>query len=99
MMVQELRHMDIGSRNARLRETLEGMGLFVTPIFLRDQPEQIDYLHVSAGPPSYSGGGQSCGKTAACGSISFPMPSSDIAGSVGSIDCERDNVIYFPTVE
>lgn len=93
-----LKHMDIGSRNARLRETLEGMGLFVTPIFLEDRPDQIDYLHVSAGQPAYSSGSQRCGQSAASGAIAFPMPGSEVVESVRPKDCEGDNVIYLPPV-
>jgi hypothetical protein len=96
--MQELKHMDIGSRNARLRETLEGMGLFVTPIFLKDRPDQIDYIHVSVGPPSYSGGCQSCGQSTASGAVPLPMASSKVIESVGAANGEGDNVIYLPPV-
>lgn len=97
-MPSDLKHMDMGSRNARLRETLEGMGLFVTPIFLEDKSEQIDYLHVSAGAPSYSGGCQSRSQPATSSAISFPVTSPEVGDNIGAADGERVNVILFPSV-
>ena len=63
----ELKHMDVCSRNQRLRETLEGMGLFVLPIFCESDPRQSDYLHVSAVAPSYAR--QDIGQRSTSGSV------------------------------
>ncbi len=50
MLVPE--HMDGGSRNQRLYETLKGMGLFVVPIPDENDPTQIAQILVSADLPN-----------------------------------------------
>ena len=49
MLVPE--HMDSGSRNQRLYETLKGMGLFVVPIPDANDPSRIAQIMVSAELP------------------------------------------------
>ncbi len=44
-------HMTVWDRNARLYETLKGMGLYVLAIPQDDNPSRIDQIIVSAGLP------------------------------------------------
>jgi hypothetical protein len=97
-METDLKHMDIGSRNARLRETLEGMGLFVTPIFREDKPDEIDFLHVSAAPPAYCFSQHQGGaKLPTSGAVTEPMAGSEIGENVRAAQSTLDNVVLFPT--
>ena len=92
----DLKHMDIGSRNQRLRETLEGMGLFVVPVYSQSDPTQIDWLQVSAGLP-----GEIAEKTtdvSAGAAIASPIPSPNISDNIETADSSRNRVIDFPTV-
>jgi hypothetical protein len=93
LMGDLLRHMDVGSRNARLCETLQSLGLFVVPIYAEDDPERIDYMHVSAAIPAYERA-----KDAACGSVAEVMPSAEVAEHVGPAKAAGVNVIDFPAV-
>jgi hypothetical protein len=90
------KHMDVGSRNQRLRETLEGMGLFVLPIYSESDSSRIDYLHVSAGLPTYSN--KSLAETAACGPVVVPVSGAEVAQNVLAPEGQLDNVVNFPPV-
>jgi hypothetical protein len=92
----DLKHMDVASRNARLRETLEGFGLFVTPIFREDRTDEIDFMHVSVAPPAYAI--ENGRKLAASGPVPEPMTSAQIAKSIRPSDPDGDNVIEFPSI-
>lgn len=91
-----LKHMDIGSRNQRLRETLEGMGLFVVPIFCESDPQRIDYMHVSADLPSHVRHGVT--ENPACKTVAAPMASSKIGKVISSAESPGNNVVNFPSV-
>jgi len=95
-MELELKHMDIGSRNARLRETLEGMGLYVHPIFSDERPAEIDYLHVSAALPSYVT--QYASQQGTGAAIAAPVTGSEVGDVITPAECGRENVINLPTV-
>jgi hypothetical protein len=96
-MIPDLKHMDIGSRNQRLRETLEGMGLFVLPIYSESDLQRIDYLQVSADLPSYVRKGVA--EVASRPSVAVPVPSSDIPRNVRTTESLRDNVVNLPTAQ
>lgn len=51
-MQENPEHMDKWTRNERLQETLEKMGLFVVPVRER-KTNRIEYFHVSAGVIDY----------------------------------------------
>lgn len=84
-------HMDRASRSQRLRETLEGMGLFVIPVY-REGAEEIDHLRVSVDLPQAVADGASSTPVAA------PVPSSEVGPVVGSTECNGANVVNFPPV-
>ncbi len=86
--------MDIGSRNARLRETLEGMGLYVHPIFSEKCPEEIDYMHVSVALPLYVT--QSVTQETSCGAIAPPMAGTEVGDMTTASEGNRANVIDLP---
>lgn len=90
----DIKHMDAASRNQRLRETLEGMGLYVLPIFSESDSLRIDYLHVSAQLPSQDGIAQH----ATSRPIAAPVAGSNIAGNVGTVETSGDNVVDFPPI-
>lgn|SRR5512145_1164096 len=94
-MSQRLKHMDIASRNQRLRETLEGMGLFVLPIYSESDPLRIDYMHVSACLPERVQEG--C-QQAASATVAHPMSSPQVEDRIGTADGARPNVVDFPAV-
>jgi hypothetical protein len=93
----DLKHMDVGSRNARLRETLESFGLFVTPIYREDRPDEIDLLHVSVARPTYAR--ENGGYNSTSGAISEPVPCSNVIESVSAAAGGGGNVIDFPSIE
>ena len=92
----ELKHMDAASRNQRLRETLEGMGLFVVPIFCESDPTRIDYMQVSVTLPSYVV--EDAGQQTAGPRVSTPVTCSKVAESVESVESKGDNVIDLPSI-
>jgi hypothetical protein len=89
-----MKHMDIGSRNARLRETLEGMGLYVQPIFSDEDLDQIDFMHVSAALPSYVT--QSVPQETSCVAVATPMASAEVGDVISAAEGGRANVIDLP---
>lgn len=88
--------MDAASRNQRLRETLEGMGLFVLPVPRDDDPTVIDYLEVSAGLPSRVT--QNSTQDAAGARITKPVPGAKIGDVIPREECGRENVVNFPAI-
>jgi hypothetical protein len=91
----DLKHMDVASRNQRLREALEGMGLYVLPIFCESDSERIDYMHVSVALPRYVHG---VTEIAASSAVAQPVTSSQIEEAVGPVESHGDNVVDLPTV-
>lgn len=89
----DLKHMDVASRNQRLRETLEGMGLFVQPVASTNS-DTIDYLIVATALPTFV---QQGAKNAASGAVTAPMTRTEIVGALGAADATRDVVVDFPT--
>lgn len=90
-----LKHMDVASRNQRLRETLEGMGLFVHPVFAPDRPGEIDHMLVAVALPNILQ--QSAQKTAS-GPVAPPVPCPQVVGVVEPPDDGGSSVINFPTI-
>jgi len=86
--------MDIGSRNQRLRETLEAMGLFVVPIFCESDPDRIDYMQVSAGLPECVAKGAQEPTSRA---VAKPVARPKIGENVGASDGPGHNVVDLPT--
>lgn len=80
-MNEHLKHMDVGSRNARLCETLQGMGLFVLPVFAEDDPERLDHMLVSAGLPTLT---KQVAKNATSATVAVPVTSSQVAQHIQS---------------
>ena len=78
--MKHVNHMDAGARNARLCEMLQGMGLFVLPVYAEDDPTRIDHMQVSAGQPRF------CERLA-----SLPIGE----GVVARADLQDTNVIDF----
>jgi len=87
-------HMDAASRNTRLCKTLRGMGLYVEPIFASDDPERIDYLHVSVTLPTSVEQGVS--QDATSGPVSMPVTRPDVSESIESTEPGGCDVIDFP---
>jgi hypothetical protein len=96
LAIEDPKHMDVGSRNRRLRETLEGMGLYVLPIYSESDPSRIDYLHVSAGLPTYPS--KSLAEPAASSSIVAPVPGTQVTQDVPAPESQLNNVVDFPSV-
>jgi len=90
----DLKHMDVASRNQRLRETLEGMGLFVLPIYCESDPQRIDYMQVSAELPSRVKDGA---QHSASGPVPAPVTRSEVAEVVGAADTSGGSVVNFPS--
>jgi hypothetical protein len=91
-----LKHMDIGSRNARLCETLQGLGLYVVPVYAIDDPERIDYMQVSVALPS--AGAEQGTQNAAREGVAAPVASPEVRQAVAPSKREGENVVYLPTV-
>jgi hypothetical protein len=87
-------HMDRWSRNARLYETLKGMGLFVSPIPEADDATKINRLVVSADLPWLQG----CAEDSAERSVDRAAERSQVAEVVTPTETGRVNVIDFPAV-
>ena len=92
----ELKHMDIASRNQRLRETLEGMGLFVLPIYSESDPQRIDYMQVSAGLPAYVTKGVT--EVPTVRAVAEPVSGSEVVRLVTPTESGGNNVVDFPAV-
>jgi hypothetical protein len=90
------KHMDIASRNQRLRETLEGMGLVVVPIYSESDPSRIDYMHVSVDLPSYVR--QGVAEQSTSSSVAKVMPSSDVGRDIEPTERFGGNVVNLPSV-
>lgn len=87
----EPEHMDRGSRNQRLYETLKGMGLYVVPIPDKDDPSQIVEMIVSADLPQ---SGQKPAETGIHPALQGPQ----IGNVVGPAKDLGHNVVNFPAV-
>ena len=87
------KHMDIASRNQRLRETLESMGLFVLPIFCEVRPVEFDDMHVSVALPSFVEQGT---QDATSRPVPAPMTRSEVAEDIKAADAGRSSVVNFP---
>ncbi len=83
-------HMDRWTRNARLYETLKGMGLFVSPIPEPDDPTKIREMIVSADLPSAEGAAET--------GIDPVVKRPQVGKVVRSASGGGDNVVDFPTV-
>jgi len=92
---EHLEHMDIGSRNGRLYVTLRDMGLFVLPVFAKDDPERIAYMQVSVTLPAQL---HEAAQQATSGAVAAPMTSSDIPKDIEPTKSGRNGVINFPSV-
>lgn len=93
----DLKHMDIGSRNQRLRETLEGFGLFVHPVPKEDDPDTIDYLCVSVVMPDDLSK-QRLSQSSTIGSVATPMSGTQVAEDIGTTETDGFNVVNFPSI-
>lgn len=93
-MTPDYKHMDVVSRNQRLRDTLEGMGLFVIPVFCESDPCRIDYLQVAAELPLSIKQGP---KKSASTCIPDVMTRPDVSRNVTSPEGRGRNVIDLPT--
>lgn len=89
----DLKHMDVASRNQRLRETLEGMGLFVVPVYTTTDPQEIAYLQVAVAKPDYS---TLAAEQTSGFSVALPVTSPEVAEDIGAADCDGPNVVDFP---
>lgn len=93
---QHLKHMDTGSRNARLCATLQDMGLFVLPVFAADDPERIDYMMVSVGLPADIV--QQPPEDAARAAVAPPVTGADVDRTIRAAEDRCVNVVDFPSV-
>lgn len=84
-------HMDRWSRNARLYETLKGMGVFVTPIPEPGDPTKIREMIVAADLPVEQAP-QDSAQTGVHAVVKRPK----IREVVRSSEGDGDNVVYFP---
>lgn len=85
--------MDKWSRNARLYNTLVGMGLVVRPIPSDIDPEKIECFYVSCELP------QRCAENPAVSGISNVMEGTQVSDVVASAEGLGDGkVIHFPAV-
>ena len=91
-------HMDVGTRNRRLYETLKGMGLYVDPIPDKSDPTRIAYMVVSSGLPFAAETLQSAAENPTIASIAAAMQGAKVGDVVGPAECCRENVIYLPTI-
>jgi hypothetical protein len=89
--------MDIASRNARLYETLKGMGLYVDPIPDKDDPTRIAYLIVSSGLPFAADLAERAAEKAAEAGVPAAMQRSQVADPIPAAEGAGENVVNFPT--
>jgi hypothetical protein len=90
--------MDLASRNARLYETLKGMGLYVDPIPDRDDPSRIAYLVVSAGLPFPANAeiGEGAAEQPAIAGVPLAVQRAQVADGVPAAESGGENVVNFP---
>lgn len=89
----DLKHMDVAARNQRLRATLEGMGLFVVPVYTTTNPSEIAYLQVAVAKPDYS---SIAADPATSASIALPVTGSEVPENIRPTDGDGSNVVDFP---
>lgn len=94
-MTDLLKHMDIASRNQRLRETLEGMGLFVLPIYSESDPRRIDYIQVSVETPTHIR--QGVAEIPSGRGVAQVVSGSNVARNVEAAESLGNNVVNLPT--
>lgn len=82
-------HMSRQDRTDRLYETLKGMGLYVSPIYVDGE---IDSLHVAVGLPEFG-----VTETAAKAGIVSPVQRSQVGETVATPKGGRMTVVDFPT--
>ena len=85
-------HMDAWSRNARLYETLKGMGLYVSPILETDDPSKINRMIVSADLPF----AQDVAERAAEVRVLAAEQRSPVGEVIGPAESLGENVIRMP---
>ena len=90
-------HMDIGSRNARLYDTLKGMGLFVVAIPDENDTTKIKHLVVSADLPFAGKATEGATQDAAEAGVTGAMQRSQVGNVVASAEDRGMNVVDFPT--
>jgi hypothetical protein len=93
---KHLKHMDVGSRNARLCAMLQSMGLFVLPVFAEDDSERIDYMQVSVDLPSRAS--QNGSQQTSCRPVAAPMSGAEVVVRVGASESDGNNVVDFPSI-
>ncbi len=96
-------HMAPWVRNARLYETLKGMGLFVTAVPFKDGPSKINWIQVYTQMPADTledlmdrmvpSDADSVPRH-----VSSPLQGAQIRDVVTPASADRDNVIDFPPV-
>ena len=84
--------MDIGSRNDRLCETLQALGLFVVPVMTAADPTRIAYLKVSVSLPEQATE-NTAGRT-----VSSPVASPVVRPVINAAENRGHNVIDLPAV-
>ncbi len=94
-MNEHLKHMDVGSRNDRLCKTLQGMGLFVLPVFAEGDPSRIDHMLVSVELPARI---KQPAEDTARAAVTSPVTSPEVPMHVQSSESQRVGVIDFPAV-
>lgn len=94
-MNEHLKHMDVGSRNARLCATLQSMGLFVLPVFAESDPNQIDHMLVSVALPAHI---EQPAESATGTPVTVPVSRSEVRMHVKPSECRGMGVIDFPAV-
>ena len=87
-------HMDEASRNQRLYETLKGMGLFVEPVPMRNNPDILAGVFVSCGHKSAQ---QRTEKPAQTG-VPPAVQRAQVVDRVQASDCGGGNVVDLPPV-
>ena len=83
-------HMTRQHRTERLYETLKGMGLFVTPIYVDDE---IDSLHVAVRLPA-----PRTAEEAAKAGVVPPVEGAKVPENIRSPESGGANVVHFPPV-
>ncbi len=86
-------HMDKGSRMERLYEYLVWLGLYVSPVLIDNNGNEIDYLCVSVSLP-----GHKIAQEATSAGVGFPVFRTEIRDVPGTSERRGDNVAKFPTV-
>ena len=100
----EPEHMTPWDRNARLYETLKGMGLCVTAVPFEDVPEKICWIQVSAQLPTGTLAElvdrmlPSADESPVPVNVRSPLQGTEVVEGVVPTLTERANVIDFPPV-